>query len=174
MLLDFFNIVANLKTIPRKGWIDKLKIEQPESVSDHTFSTTVMAMIFSDMKKLDTLKVLKMSLLHDLAESITGDLTPDQISKDRKYVFEKKEMEQILKKLPNQLNQDLMELWGEFQENISPEAKIIHQVDKLEMILQAKIYEKNGYGGIKPFLDSAEKDIHDEQLKELFNQIINQ
>ena len=84
LLLDFFNIIANLKTIPRQGWIDKLKIENPESVSDHTFSMSVMAMIFSDIQKLDTLKVLKMSLLHDIAESYTGDITPEQIPKEEK------------------------------------------------------------------------------------------
>jgi len=82
LLLDFFNIVASLKTIPRQGWIDKLNIENPESVSDHTFSMSVMAMIFSDIQKLDTLKVLRMSLLHDVAESHTGDITPGQISKE--------------------------------------------------------------------------------------------
>ncbi|MDH3501691.1 MAG: HD domain-containing protein, partial [Nitrosopumilus sp.] len=71
MLLDFFNTVINLKNIPRQGWIDKLGLETPESVSDHTFSMTVMSLIFSEIQKLDTLKVLKMSLIHDLTESFT-------------------------------------------------------------------------------------------------------
>jgi putative hydrolase of HD superfamily len=71
MLFDFFNIVAELKKIPRKGWKEKLGLENPESVADHSYLTAVMSMIISDLNGLNTQKVLKMSLLHDLAESIT-------------------------------------------------------------------------------------------------------
>ncbi|MBI5859248.1 MAG: HD domain-containing protein, partial [Nitrosarchaeum sp.] len=77
MILDFFNTSANLKKIPRQGWIDKLSIDNPESVADHTFSMAMMGMIFSDLENYDTEKILKMILLHDLAESITGDITPE-------------------------------------------------------------------------------------------------
>ncbi len=84
MIEEFFKITTNLKKIPRKGWTTKLGISSPESVADHTFSMSTIAMVLSDLQKLDTQKVLKMSLLHDIAESITGDLTPDDISKNEK------------------------------------------------------------------------------------------
>ncbi|MCV0372575.1 MAG: HD domain-containing protein [Nitrosarchaeum sp.] len=174
MLLDFFNTVANLKNIPRQGWFDKLGIEKPESVSDHTFSMTVMAMIFSDLQRLDTLKILKMSLLHDLAESVTGDMTPSQISKEDKAVLETQHMTEILKNLPSELEREFLELWHEFQQNLTPESRMVHELDKLEMALQAKIYEKNGFGEIQSFLDSAQNQIQNSELKEWLRKIINQ
>jgi putative hydrolase of HD superfamily len=174
LLLDFFNIVANLKTVYRQGWVDKLKMEKPESVSDHTFLMSIMAMIFSDIQKLDTLRVLKMSLLHDLSESYTGDLTPNQISKKEKNSLEKETMIKIINNLPDEIKDEFINLWDEFQQNKSPESKLVHEIDKLEMALQAKIYEKEGFKEIKPFLESAEKQIQNKQLKELFTKIINQ
>jgi len=82
LILDFFHTAANLKKIPRQGWIDKLSIDNPESVADHTFSMAIMGMIFSDLENYNAEKILKIILLHDLAESITGDMTPEQISKE--------------------------------------------------------------------------------------------
>lgn len=174
MLLDFFNVVSNLKTIPRQGWIDKLGIDKPESVSDHTYSMTIMSLIVSELQKLDTFKVLKMCLIHDLVESKTGDLTPEQISKNEKIILEKNTMNDILKDLPNPVQEQLIDSWNEFMENKTVESKLVHEIDKLEMALQAKIYKKSGGFDVSPFLESAEKEIHNPMLKELFKKIDEQ
>ena len=84
MTIDFFKTAANLKKIKRQGWIDKLSINNPESVADHTFSMAIMGMVLSDIEQCNSEKILKMILLHDLAESIIGDFTPEQISSRRK------------------------------------------------------------------------------------------
>ena len=80
----FFEHILNLKTKPRRGWQKKLGIKKPESVADHVYSVAAIAMILADSKNLDSAKILKMALLHDLAESITGDLTPDDGPKKKK------------------------------------------------------------------------------------------
>ena len=56
LILDFLNTSANLKNIPRQGWIDKLSINNPESVADHTFSMAIIGMILSDSKNYNTEK----------------------------------------------------------------------------------------------------------------------
>ena len=116
-----------------------------------------------------------MALLHDLAESLIGDLTPEQIDKESKKKLENNAFRKIIKNLPEQIKSKYLEIWLEYQEKVSPEAKLIHQIDKLEMALQAKIYQKNGYDKEKlgSFFESAKKEIDDPQLKELFIQIIN-
>jgi putative hydrolase of HD superfamily len=134
----------------------------------------VMSLIFSDIQKLDTLRVLKMSLIHDLVESITGDLTPNQITKTEKAKLEQTTMEKILQDLPEDLRNPFSEIWQEFVDKRTPESILVHEVDKLEMALQAKIYEKNGDYSIQSFLQSAENEIKDPKLKELFTKIINQ
>ena len=175
MILDFFHTSANLKKIPRQGWIDKLSIDNPESVADHTFSMAMMGMIFSDLENYNTEKILKIILLHDLTESITGDITPEQISKEEKTVLENNVIKKILMDLPPALQTQYSILWEEYQYNNSKEAKIVHQLDRLEMALQAKIYSKEGHSKEKlhSFFNSAKNEINDPKLLELFTKILD-
>ena len=142
-LLDFFKNTSNLKNISRQGWIDKLSIEHPESVADHSYSMAIMAMIISDLENYNSEKILKMVLLHDLAESKIGDLTPDQISKDEKEQIENNAFSEIIEKFPNSIKLQYAEICKEYQNQTSRESQIVHQIDRLEMALQAKIYEKS-------------------------------
>ena len=100
MILNFFQRVMELKTIPRQGWKNKLGLNDVESVAEHTYSTAILSMIFSDLHGFDTEKIIKMALIHDLAESVIGDLTPNQIPKNKKNKLENAAMTQILKNLP--------------------------------------------------------------------------
>ncbi len=174
MILDFFKTAANLKKIPRQGWIDKLSLENPESVADHTYSMAMMGMVISDLENYNSEKILKMVLLHDLSESKIGDYTPKQLGKEKKNKLENNAFNEIIKSLPDSIKSQYLQIWKEYQENNSPESKIVHQIDKLEMALQAKIYEKDGYSQEKldVFFESAKIDIIDPKLKELFTKII--
>jgi putative hydrolase of HD superfamily len=174
LILDFFQISAHLKKIPRQGWIDKLSVNNPESVADHTFSMAIMGMIFSDLNNHNTEKILKIILLHDLAESITGDMTPEQISKEEKTILENNAIKKILIHLPISLQKQYQSLWNEYQLGSSDEAKIVHQIDRLEMVLQAKIYSNDGYSKekLESFFSSAKNEISDPKLSELFKKIL--
>ena len=99
MIEKFFEVVLKLKNIPRQGWIEKLEINDSESVADHSYSTSVMSMILSDLEGINSEKIIRMALLHDLAESIIGDITPNVIKKDEKIMKENLAMKQILKNL---------------------------------------------------------------------------
>ncbi|HET6516733.1 MAG TPA: HD domain-containing protein, partial [Nitrosopumilaceae archaeon] len=140
MIEEFFKITANLKKIPRKGWTTKLGITTPESVADHTFSMSIIAMVLADLQKLDTHKVLKMSLLHDIAESAIGDITPDEMLKKEKAELENKTISKILSNLPDDLAKKYLFIWKEYVESETDEAKLVHEVDKLEMVIQGTLY----------------------------------
>ena len=176
MILDFLKNSANLKTISRQGWIDKLSIKNPESVADHSYSMAIMAMIISDLENYDSEKILKMTLLHDLAESKIGDITPEQMTPENKMKIENEAFDKIINQLPDTIKYQYLEIWKEYQNNSSKESLFVHQIDKLEMALQAKIYQKNGktIEDIEPFLESAKKSLTDEKLKELFTKIIEE
>ena len=92
----FLKTAVNLKNISRQGWIDKLSIEHPESVADHSYSMAIMGMVISDLENYDSEKILKMILLHDLAESKIGDYTPNQISKENKIKIENNAYDEII------------------------------------------------------------------------------
>ena len=175
MILDFLKTTANLKKISRQGWIDKLSIENPESVADHSYSMAMISMVISDLGNYNSEKILKMVLLHDLSESKIGDFTPEQINLGKKIILENKAFDEIMEYLPESIKKEYLEIWHEYQENISPESKIIHQIDKLEMALQAKIYQNDGHSQEKldSFFESAKIGITNPKLKELFTQIVN-
>jgi len=174
LIIDFLNIAANLKTVPRQGWIDKLSIKNPESVADHTYSMAIIGMVLSDSQKYNTEKILKMILLHDLAESIIGDFTPEQKSKQEKKLLEDKTFKNILIHLPENLQKQYRQLWKEYQKNDSKEANFVHQIDKLEMVLQAKIYSKQNKSleELHTFFDSAQKEISEPNILKIFNQLL--
>ena len=173
MISEFFYQIANLKTTQRSGWQSKLNLSNSESVAEHTYMMSVMAMILSDIKNLNTEKIIKMSLLHDWAESKIGDFMPDEVTNEEKSMLEDKAMADILSILPNKIQNDYQNIWNDYSSNISLESKFVHQLDKLEMVLQAKIYEKDvGYEKIKPFLTSSVDLITDADLKKILTEII--
>ena len=174
MILDFFKTAANLKKISRQGWIDKLLLDTPESVADHSYSMALMGMVISDLGNYNSEKIIKMVLLHDLAESKIGDHTPKQLSKEKKNKLENNAFNEIIKNLPDLIKSQYLQIWQEYQENTSLESKLVHQIDKLEMVLQANIYKKDGHSQekLESFFKSAEIDITDPRLKELFTEIV--
>lgn len=173
MLEDFFKVILELKNIKRKGWIDKLGIVNSESVADHSYSMTFMSMIISELRGLNTNKIVKMSLLHDLAESSLGDFTPEEIPKEKKIELENNEMKKILGKLPNELIKDYQNIWNEFLLGKSEESIFIHDMDKLEMIFQAEHYMKKGVSKekIQPFINSANNEIKNKDLQEIITKL---
>jgi putative hydrolase of HD superfamily len=115
-----------------------------------------------------------MILLHDLAESKIGDYTPNQISKENKIKIENKAYDEIINSLPDAIKSQYGQIWEEYQKQESPESKIVHQIDKLEMALQAKMYQKEGSSkdAIESFFKSAENEITHPKLKIILNEIL--
>lgn len=169
-LLSFFRIVCNLKTIKRSGWIHKSNITSPESVADHSYSMCMMSMILAEIINLDTGHIMKMVIIHDLAESLVGDHMPDGISSEEKQLVEDKAMKKIISKLPNSLRKNYLNIWNEYNDNITVNAKFVHNMDKLEMALQAKEYEFEGYPKelLQPFIKSATDYISNERFDLVF------
>ena len=156
-LVSFFRVVCNLKKIKRSGWIHKSNVLSPESVADHSYSTCMMSMVLSEIIDLDTEHIMKMANLHDLAESFVGDNMPDNISYEEKVLLEGKAMRKIISKLPSFLRGRYLDIWNEYIDNSTLSAKFVHNMDKLEMALQAKEYEFEGYSkqSLQIFLKSA-------------------
>jgi putative hydrolases of HD superfamily len=144
-LTQFFQYAIRLKYVKRTGWISKVKVQNPESVADHTFSMCAISMVLSDILGLDTQRVMKMVILHDLAESIIGDCMPGEISKKHKRSKEKKAINSILYCIPSNVRKKYTNIWNEYLQNKTDVAQLVHRVDKMEMILQARQYAKEGY-----------------------------
>ena len=173
MISEFFFQIAELKKLPRSGWKIKLGLNDSESVAEHSYMMSVMAMVLSDLKSLNSEKVIKMSILHDWAESKIGDFMPDEIGYEKKSELENYAMVEILESLPQTIQSDYQNIWDEFLVRDTPEARLVHELDKLEMALQAKIYEKDvDPERVKPFIISAVEQIIDPDLKKILVDIL--
>ena len=174
MIENFFQKVLMLKTIHRQGWKEKLQIDYPESVADHSYSVSAMAMILSDLEGLDSERIIKMAVLHDLAESITGDITPGKIINEEKIAKENHAMKKILSNLPDKITEQYLEIWNEYKNNSSQESNLLHDIDKLEMAFQAKFYQEKGMPKEKlvTFYDTAKMEIKNKNLRNILSNII--
>lgn len=174
-VIDFYNFVYRLKSLPRAGWLrNNIPPEKCESVAEHTLGMAALALYLMDQFHLDIdkSKVLMMIIIHDLGEVIVGDITPkDEITVEDKF---KKELEAI-NEIFNSFNEPdkFISLWKEFETNNTPEARFVKQLDKLEMALQAKFYEKELDIDLNEFFESALDAMKDKEFKILIEGIKN-
>ncbi|CAH9093207.1 unnamed protein product [Cuscuta europaea] len=140
--IDFLTLCHRLKTTKRTGWVYR-GVKDPESISDHMYRMGVMALISADLPGVDRDKCIKMAIVHDIAEAIVGDITPcDGVSKTEKSRREREAIEDMCKLLGGGPRaKEIRDLWLEYEECSSLEAKVVKDFDKVEMILQALEYE---------------------------------
>ncbi|KAG9283075.1 HD domain-containing protein 2 [Astyanax mexicanus] len=160
-MLQFMKLVGQLKRVPRTGWVYR-NVQHPESVSDHMYRMAMMALTVQDTS-VNRDRCVKIALVHDLAESIVGDIAPaDKISKAEKHRREKEAMDHITGLLREDLRKELYQLWEEYETQSSPEARLVKEFDQLEMILQAHEYEEleGKPGRLQEFFDSTQGRFH--------------
>lgn len=135
-VLDFVNQAEQLKNTMRQCWSSTGK---QESTAEHTWRLCLMVMLFEKyLPKLDTLKLMKMCLIHDIAEIVDGDI-PATINVPDKSVKERKNLIFLTKNLPTHLKEEILNLWDDYENINSLEAKVSKALDKLETLMQHTI-----------------------------------
>lgn len=103
-----------------------------------------------------------MALVHDMAESIVGDITPlDKISPDEKHRLELEAMikltSKILPKTHSLAAKEMIELFIEYEEGKTPEALFVKDIDKFELLVQTVEYERRTKKNLQQFLSVVPK-----------------
>lgn len=167
---DLYSLMAqanHLKQLPRTGWL-YAGIASPESVADHSYSVALLAMQLGSIINqdwqgealnepalsgpLELGMAVRMALVHDLAESVLTDLpkrSVDLIGKDVKSKSERAALERLVGSLPNAVT--IMDLWQDYDNASTPEARLVKDADKLEMVFQAHCYEVQGHVNLSEF-----------------------
>lgn len=132
---DFLHEIEGLKKLLRHSWLSD---GRQESVAEHTWRMAVMAMVlYRELdSKVDIGKVLKMILVHDLAEVYAGDYHAFKSVPTDKHEKELLALQTLTKKLPKTTADELIELWQEFEQRKTAEAKFAVALDKLEVLIQ--------------------------------------
>ena len=130
--IDFLGIIEKLKCNTRHSWTSS---GRQESVAEHSWRLAVMAMLCADeYPSLDTNKVIRMCLIHDFGEAITGDI-PAFWKTEVDEKVEENAVEKLLSLLTADTKDELSALFCEMKELQSDEAKLYKALDNLEGVI---------------------------------------
>ena len=164
-VFEFCKLLGVLKHLDRTGWVRK-GIEKPESVAGHMYRMALLSFLAPASPALDRNKCIKLSLVHDLGESIVGDITPhDGISKEEKYKREKSALDRISTFVSGSVGIEIRELWEEYERGETQESIYVRDLDKFDMIFQAHEYENSQNIDLKEFFTSTEGWFKTDQVK---------
>jgi putative hydrolase of HD superfamily len=156
LLLD----AHRLKAAPRTGWALR-GVADAESVADHSFGVALVCLILAELvdQSIDRAKLLTIALLHDLPESVIGDLpAPAAIHfpPDAKRQAGALALGELLRALP--WAEEWHAWWREYEDGTSAEGRLVRDADRLDMLIQAHIYEQTtGNRWLGEFWASSEK-----------------
>lgn len=134
-----FNFLFQINQLKLTLRYSTVKKSRGDSSADHSWRLALMVIVLIKELKLDIdeLKAIKIALVHDLAECITGDIDYTLIIDGKVKAEDKKEGElkaisKIKKMLPADIGKEIYNLWEEYEEIKSKEAKFIKALDKIE------------------------------------------
>ncbi len=177
-IIELLTELMRLKAVPRTGWLLR-GVRDVESVAAHSFGVAFIAMLLADRARgrglqVDVERLLRMALLHDLTEARTGDL-PSTI----KSYFEPAALRSadervaaaMLEKLGS-LGESYLELWRACEHRTGLEARIVKAADKLDLLLQAREYEKGGARSLGEFWENSEVDFASLGVEDLITDLV--
>lgn len=144
-VLSYYMLCNRLKDVIRKGWLDwNVQRTRLESVAEHIYGAEQLALImWSEYNyDVDIKKVIMMLAIHELEETIIGDLTPYEVDKETKEKLGHKAVHEILDGI--NMGESIEDMILEFDERKTKEAKFAYMCDKLECDLQCKLYDEEG------------------------------
>jgi putative hydrolases of HD superfamily len=184
-ILELYFEYAQLKNLYRQGWLKRTKFlgfiswkrkvpkRIAESVADHCSGTSMLGYTIAEEYRpdLNSLHVMRLGLFHEIGEIIAGDITPsDNIPDKKKFDMEYAAVRKVFSKMPN--SQKYVNLWLEYEHEQTPEAKFVKQIDRLEMVLQALVYEKLGCRNLDEFFPYVKERINSPELKTILEDVM--
>jgi len=143
-LSDFMDLIEKLAMVKRDN---RLSDGTQETDADHIVKLCYLLLVLSPYFKnpADNGRLLRLALLHDLPESLSGDVSLSAQIRNPELRLSKKEREAeavaaIRQMLPAPLNQQIHELYGEYRLQKTREARLVKLLDRLEATLQSNLY----------------------------------
>jgi len=141
-----------------------------ENVASHSFGVIFCAWILSEIceKDLDKEKLFKMALIHDLAETRIGDF--NAVNKIYNKADEKKALEDTFSDTP--MKEEILSLWKEYRSLKSLEAKLVHDADVIDLIIQLKEQKDLNNPYADKWIEYAKRKLITEEAKKLVKSIL--
>lgn len=173
--LKFVEHVQRLKHLPRRGWVIR-NINNPEPIAGHMYSMAMMTFLLED-PNIDRIKCMQLALVHDLAESIVGDITPeDNIPVAEKHRREDEAMKEIVSHLGEDLGKRIYNLYKEYEAKETAEAKFVKELDRFDLVACSDFYEKRDGtpGTLQEFFDITAGKLENPLIKGMMDELVKQ
>ena len=162
-MLETLIELQRLKRLERTGWTLRGLPNGTESVAAHSFGVSAAAMLLADEIRnrgtaIDLEKVLRMALLHDLAEARIGDMPKTAVSYFGSDARQKAEIAAFADVIGSTgASKDrYQDLYTEYESRESLEARIVKAADVVDLLVQALALERGGARGLDEFWEVAE------------------
>ena len=130
--IEFLHKIEKLKCNTRHSWTSS---GRRESVAEHSWRLSVMALLCADeYPGLDMIKVLKMCLVHDFGEAVTGDIPSFYKTADHEET-EARAVRELVSELPEEMAAELIALYDEIDAMQTPEARLFKALDNMEAVV---------------------------------------
>ncbi len=166
-IVNFFFELGMLKRTPRSGF--QFLRSGHESVAEHSYRVTLIGFTLARLTpNANPFRVVSLCLFHDVPEARTGDL--NYVNKQYVTVHEQEAIDDLAKTLP--FGADFKELLVEYRAEETLEARLAHDADQLDLILELK--EQNDLGNVyaNQWIHFARKRLKTEIGNELAAQIL--
>jgi 5'-deoxynucleotidase YfbR-like HD superfamily hydrolase len=177
---DFINHERNLDKVIRFSARGRIR---DQSVAEHLFHTSLYAMIMADLEKqigneVNVEKLLRATLIHDLEESLTGDIIFDFKHSDEKVAHEiknlgKKFFEDMVGHLPKNISEKYTDIWFNAKNENTMEGKIMHAADRFEALAYAMEEKQIGNKNFDVIIEKLTEDLKKMKLKSV-NRILKE
>ena len=134
--LDFIREIDKEKMIKRQNYITDC--ETREDDAQHAWHMAIMTLLLKEYanEDIDVLKTVTMLLIHDLVEVYAGDTYAyDEEGKKTQAEREAKAADKLYGLLPEDQGDYLKNLWYEFEEQKTPEAKFARTMDCFQPLI---------------------------------------
>ena len=159
-----FGVAMRVKSIARMGWMMRgIPPSDSETVGSHSFEVALLSMVLADRLRdrgleVDVSKVLRLALLHDIAESVIGDI----VRSVKESMVDSRQMEEEALRV---LGMDAyVALVQELSEGRTLEAVLVKLCDNVATLLQGLRYLNKGYTTVVDIVDEVRRRV-EEMLK---------
>ena len=124
------------KGIGRQTYI--LDALRKENDAEHGWHLALMTMVLSEYSNepIDVARTMSMVVIHDIVEIDAGDTYAyDSVGNESKAEREQKAADRIFNILPEDQAEYFMNLWREFEEGATPEAKFATAIDSVQPLM---------------------------------------
>jgi putative hydrolase of HD superfamily len=155
--------LQRLKRLDRTGWVLRGLAPGAESVAAHSYGVAFASMMLADEVRargveVDVERVVRLALLHDLAEARTGDM-PRTMAKyygaEARMKAERAAFDDVVSGLGGQLKEVYSRLHADYEERGSLEAKLVKAADIVDLLAQALTFERAGARELDEFWEGA-------------------